>query len=81
MHAYRTYIQFNTLFIPGMDGTKDTDFLVFDGKSYRWVGSYTELQNYIAEDLKMAGIWKSLGGGVKCFIAGQDSEFVLKWQK
>ena len=64
-----------------MDGTKDTDFLIFDGKSYRWVGSYTELQNYIAEDLKMAGIWKSLGGGVKRFIAGQDSEFVLKWQK
>ena len=64
-----------------MDGTKDTDFLIFDGKSYRWLGSYTELQNYIAEDLKITGIWKSLGGGVKRFIAGQDSKFVLKWQK
>ncbi|CAB3996272.1 Furin [Paramuricea clavata] len=29
----------------------------------------------------MAGIWKSPGGGAKRFIAGQDSEFVLKWQK
>ncbi|CAB4018992.1 Hypothetical predicted protein, partial [Paramuricea clavata] len=64
-----------------MDGTKYTDFLIFDGESYRWLGSYTELKNYIAEDLKMAGIWKSPGGGAKRFIAGQDSEFVLKWQK
>ena len=60
-------------YVAGMDGTKDTVFLIFDGKSYRWLGSYTELQNYIAEDLKIAGIWKSLGGGVKHFIAGEDS--------
>jgi hypothetical protein len=65
----------------GMDATKYTNFLIFDGESYRWLGSYTELKNYIAEGLKMAGIWKSPGGGAKRFIAGKDSEFVLKWQK
>ena len=64
-----------------MDATKYTDFLIFDGDSYRWLGSFTELNNYIAEDLKITGIWKSPGGGAKRFIAGKDSEFVLKWQK
>jgi hypothetical protein len=37
--------------------------------------------SYIAEDLKISEIWKSPGGGAKRFVAGKDSDFVLKWQK
>ena len=56
------------------------NLLSFDGASYRWLGSFTELKLYVEVGLKLSGNWNSPGGDTKVFTSDGD-EFVLKWLK
>ena len=48
-----------------------------DCKRLYWDGTLSELKQFITEELKLSGTWKSPGGDIKLFT---NESLWLKWQ-
>ena len=57
--------------------TIKSQYLFFDGLTYRWKGDLTELKRFFEIDLKLHGTWSSPGGEAKVFKSHDDLN--VKW--
>ena len=54
-----------------------SQYLFFDGLTYRWKGNLTELKRFFEIDLKLHGTWSLPGGEAKVFKSHDDLN--VKW--
>ena len=55
-----------------------TNMLIYDGETYLWNGSLSDLKCFVNNTLNPKGKWTSPGGDVMLFSAA-DSGFLIKW--